>query len=163
MTAKSSDEGTTPDPRLIGMRIALRRAELHMNAAELGRRVGSNPTMVWKWESGVHVPGTDKLARIAKALQTTADKLLAPPENLPGDNAPPTAAELAQIDEVLPGVHSAEHRAIALKILRVQAAADARKRGAGVSAQDPSSESEHAPTSTPPPPRAGKRRRARTA
>lgn len=60
----------------IGERIAQRRTELHISQEALAELVGSTQRQVSKYENGVNKPTSEVLAKMADALQTSADWLL---------------------------------------------------------------------------------------
>lgn len=54
-----------------------RRVELKLTLAEVGARAEMSPQQVSNYESGRITPGVDQFVRLAKALTTTPDALLA--------------------------------------------------------------------------------------
>ena len=66
-----------PPPELLGKRISRLRRIAGLSQEELGRRAGVDEVRISKYERGVHAPGAAVLGRIAVALETTTDYLLA--------------------------------------------------------------------------------------
>lgn len=61
----------------VGDRIHLLRTELHLTFQELGDRVGVGASTVRKWEIGlIKDIKTDKIQKLASALNTTVDYLM---------------------------------------------------------------------------------------
>lgn len=61
----------------IGDRIKLRRKELDMSVAELGRRIGKNRATIFRYENGdIEKLPVDVLKPIADALLTTPEALM---------------------------------------------------------------------------------------
>lgn len=56
------------------------RVSLGKTQAELASEVGVNPNTISQYESGVRKPDIVMLKKLAKALNTTTDKLLEPIE-----------------------------------------------------------------------------------
>jgi transcriptional regulator with XRE-family HTH domain len=57
-----------------------------LSQSELARKSGIAVKTIQNWEIGRNLPRTDALVKLAQALQTTVDGLLARPE--PGQTAP---------------------------------------------------------------------------
>jgi transcriptional regulator with XRE-family HTH domain len=57
-------------------RIRARRAQLGLTTGELARKLGTNPGVVARWESGVTDPSLPSMAAIARALGTTPDYVM---------------------------------------------------------------------------------------
>lgn len=53
----------------------VRRAELDITQAELANRSGVTADLIWKYEQGITMPGTDKAYAIAEALGVTLNDL----------------------------------------------------------------------------------------
>jgi transcriptional regulator with XRE-family HTH domain len=69
-------EHTTPGEQL-GERISRLRRSAGLSQEELGRRAGVKAVQISKYERGVYAPRAAILGRVAVALETTADYLLA--------------------------------------------------------------------------------------
>ena len=65
------------DPRTIAERIRARLAELGWSQADLGRELDQKSSNVSRWLTGRGRPGIDNLIKIADALRTSVDALLA--------------------------------------------------------------------------------------
>lgn len=61
---------------MLGMRIALLRAEKGWSQAELARRIGVSTSAVGMYEQGRREPSLDLLVRLAQVLGVTTDYLL---------------------------------------------------------------------------------------
>lgn len=79
---------------MLGMRIALLRAEKGWSQAELARRIGVSTSAVGMYEQGRREPSLDLLVRLAQELGVTTDYLLTG-ETLDAD--PSSALELPDI------------------------------------------------------------------
>lgn len=60
----------------IGARIAKRRLDLNMSQEALAELAGTTQRQVSKYENGINKPTSEVLAKMADALQTSADWLL---------------------------------------------------------------------------------------
>ncbi len=61
---------------MLGKRIRLARKSRGLGQAELGRLIGVQPLMMWKYEDGRSTPPLERLRRIARALGVTIDYLV---------------------------------------------------------------------------------------
>ncbi len=61
---------------IIGERIRQRRRQLDITQEELAEMISSTQKQISRYESNNALPGSDSLAELAKALQTTSDYLL---------------------------------------------------------------------------------------
>lgn len=69
------DNGGTKNMN-IAARMRARRKELGLTQAEVSRRAGMWPHDIWRFEAGRNTPNTDAIPAIARALETTPNKLL---------------------------------------------------------------------------------------
>lgn len=60
--------------------IRAERARCNISQEELAHRCGVSTAAILSYESGIYVPGTDKLAAIAEALGVTPNDLLGWPD-----------------------------------------------------------------------------------
>ncbi len=69
------------------MEIRICREAAGLTATELARKVGVTPAAVCRWESGLDVPSSARLPKLAQALGCSIDQLfgLAPPTVPPRD------------------------------------------------------------------------------
>src|ERR1700746_1177217 len=58
----------TPEDKLLGQRLRMRRMEMHISQAELGEQLGISFQQVQKYEKGVNRVGAARLQQIATAL-----------------------------------------------------------------------------------------------
>ena len=65
------------DREQLGERISRLRRSAGLSQEELGRRAGVKAVQISKYERGIYAPRAAVLGRIAAALETTADYLLA--------------------------------------------------------------------------------------
>jgi len=65
----------------IGDRIKLKRKENKITQSELGKKVNASPQVVSNWERGYTDPNYDDVARLAEALNCSADYLLGKTNN----------------------------------------------------------------------------------
>ena len=79
---------------MLGMRIALLRAEKGWSQAELARRIGVSTSAVGMYEQGRREPSLGLLVRLAQELGVTTDYLLT---GEPPDSDPAAVAELPAI------------------------------------------------------------------
>lgn len=56
--------------------IKKRRTALHLTQQKLGEQIGVSQSAVGMWESGVRIPQTKMLLKLAEALGCTVDDLL---------------------------------------------------------------------------------------
>lgn len=60
----------------IGDNLKNARVSVGMTQKELAEKLGVYPKDICRWETGVRVPGADKLAAICRALNVSADDIL---------------------------------------------------------------------------------------
>jgi transcriptional regulator with XRE-family HTH domain len=75
-----------PDDTLFGQRLKALRKRRGLSQVELAQRLGIHPSMISQYECGYLRLHGALLVRLAQALQTSSDEILAAPK------APPTAA-----------------------------------------------------------------------
>jgi len=62
--------------QVIGKRIASQRTKQGYSKAELARKAGTSPRVLYYWEEGVREPSVTHLYMLAKALKVSVDTLL---------------------------------------------------------------------------------------
>lgn len=83
----------------MGDKIKALRLANHMTLEELGNKVGVGKSTVRKWEQGIIANmKRDKIAKLAKALDTTPAYLMGWEENLTTDNADLTVELMTRKD-----------------------------------------------------------------
>jgi transcriptional regulator with XRE-family HTH domain len=73
MKKRPTKRGTTPEDVNLGQRIRLRRTEIDMSQAELGKKLGVSFQQIQKYEKGINRVGATRLQEICKALGVEHD------------------------------------------------------------------------------------------
>jgi transcriptional regulator with XRE-family HTH domain len=85
--ARWQTRGMKPPSETFGKRLAHLRRAKGWSQSELAARIGTKSNQISKFETGAYQPGLETLSKLAEALQTTTDFLLAgrEPNEVRGD------------------------------------------------------------------------------
>lgn len=80
---------------MLGNRIKKLRRQMEISQEQLGRQANVGNQQIWRYEKGEQIPNADTLARIAQALNTSADYLI----GLTDDPSPHVLRDILSSDE----------------------------------------------------------------